>query len=287
MDWWSLIPADLGFLTEPLVRLDQKLLNLGFEHKLDLIEYNLAMNYTKMEGLGNTFLIFTGPFKPSAEEVKDYCAQNNCDGILVAVTISEGLVEMKYWNADGSVAEMCGNGIRCVARFAVDNKLVSAGEFNVKTDAGVLKAKWDGLDAEAIEVQIGKFTLADTPVEIEDREYCVANVGNPHAITFVEDVEDSPVDVIGPKVETNEYFPNRTNVEFVSIESPQVINLRVWERGVGETKACGTGMVAAALTAQRLKKIELPVEVRVPGGSAKIWIDESGYGRMIGPANYV
>jgi diaminopimelate epimerase len=109
---------------------------------------------------------------------------------------------------------MCGNGLRCAARFAVDNKLVDPGVFNVRTDAGVLKAKWDGKDASNIEVQVGKTKINHNPLTLFDRIFYKADVGNPHAVTFVENTRTAPVQEIGPKVESNSEFPNKTNVEF-------------------------------------------------------------------------
>lgn len=115
----------------------------------------------------------------------------------------------------------------------------------------------------------------------------IASVGNPHAITFVNDVDTAPVTTLGPKVETDGLFPNKTNVEFGQIVDPNKIKLRVWERGVGETKACGTGMCASAIVASKYKHTTLPITVQVPGGLAKIWLDDSGYTRMLAPAHYL
>lgn len=243
--------------------------------------------FTKMEGLGNSFVVFRGPYAPTAKEVASYCALCDVDGLLVVSPVNDALVEMKYWNNDGSVAEMCGNGLRCVTRFAVDNRLVLPGKFNVKTDAGVLAVIWDGKDPSLIEVQVGKVKTEKASISRQSMDFSIANVGNPHAITFVEDTKKAPVKTVGPEIENDTYFPNKTNVEFVQIISPNHISIRIWERGVGETKACGTGMVAAAAVSAKKGLIQYPVEVKVPGGHARIWVDEEGYSRMLGQAEFI
>lgn len=238
---------------------------------------------TRMEGLGNSFIILTGPYSNSSKVIASLCTKHWVDGFLVVIPVNDTLVEMKYWNHDGSIAEMCGNGLRCVARFAVDQKLVTAGKFSVRTDAGVLKVLWDGKDPSKIEVQVGKAKI-NGDREIDNTLFTTVDVGNPHAVTFVNNVDDAPVKTLGPIAETNHNFPNKTNVEFVQVISPTQISVRTWERGVGETKACGTGMVAAAVASASKDLIQYPVEVGVLGGSAKVWVDEYGYSRMLGPA---
>ena len=194
------------------------------------------------------------------------------------------IVKMEYWNADGTPAEMCGNGLRCVARFAVDQKLVEPGQFMVQTPAGQLKVSWDGKDANDIAVQVGKVTMKNDPITIENIEFFVASVGNPHAITFVENVSSAPVTTLGPKIEVDQNFPNKTNVEFAHIERRNKINLRIWERGVGETMACGTGMVSTAVVANSLGKTDFPSIMQVPGGTALAGLDDDGYACLRGPA---
>ncbi len=237
-----------------------------------------------MEGLGNRFVVFEGPLEPSATDVVALCTQQATDGVLVISPVNDHSVDMRYWNADGSVAEMCGNGLRCAARFAVERKMVGAGTFGIVTGAGLLEAKWDGVDPEKIEVQVGKATVETEPLNLYQTTFHKANVGNPHAITFVDDLENAPVETLGPKIEVDEHFPNRTNVEFVLIENEHTIHVRTWERGVGETQACGTGMVAAANAAVQLKGVAFPLEVVVLGGRAKLWVDSDGFTRMIAPA---
>jgi diaminopimelate epimerase len=244
------------------------------------------MKFTKMHGLGNDFIVLAGPQQISAETIAKLCDRNfgiGADGLLIISPYENG-AKMEYWNADGSKAEMCGNGLRCATRFAVENNIVAAGEFLIETAAGRLKVFWGGQDGTAITGQVGKVTVDKDPIEIDGLKFYTALVGNPHAITLVNDVNSVPVTVVGPKIETNQQFPNKTNVEFVRIEDKNNINLRIWERGVGETKACGTGMVSAAVVCERLGKTAFPTQLHVPGGSAEAWVDSEGFACLRGPA---
>lgn len=242
---------------------------------------------TIMHGLGNKFAIFDGPIDISESAVREICGSayiTKLDGLIVVDRLAAQHIRMNYWNSDGSVAEMCGNGLRCVVRYAIDKKIVDPGDLLVETRAGDLRATWDGIDPEEIEVQVGKVKISPNNLKLEGASFYIANVGNPHAITFVEDVSSAPVDTQGPHVEVDNNFPNKTNVEYVQKVNKNSIALRVWERGVGETEACGTGMVASAAAAVREFGLEYPLNVKVPGGLAKVWVDKTGYSRMIGPA---
>ncbi len=248
-----------------------------------------SLAFTKMHGLGNDFVVLQGPFSITTERVRQLCDRHTgvgADGLLVISPAGDD-IKMEYWNNDGSTAEMCGNGLRCAVRFAVENQLVRPGEFSVQTAVGPLKVVWDGEDPEAIEVQVGKVIAATDPVTVCGQTFYEASVGNPHAITFVDSAVEAPVTTLGPQVEKDSHFPNKTNVEFAQVVEGDRLRLRIWERGVGETLACGTGMVAAATVASRLGKTKFPVTVEVPGGNATIWQDDEGYARMRGPAEVV
>lgn len=250
----------------------------------------MTTDFVKMHGLGNDFVVFEGPKLPTKEEIVRYCDRHKgigADGVLVITAYTGSEFQMNYWNADGSVAEMCGNGLRCAVRFAVENNLVNAGQIRVKTDAGLLLAVWDGQDVKTIEVQVGKVQLNKSALRLHDLTFYNVHVGNPHAVTFVEDIEDAPVLSLGPKIEVDPQFPHKTNVEFVQVVSQNEIRFRVWERGVGETLACATGMVASAFVARELQGLMLPIVVTTPGGAATVWVDEDGYARMKGPAHIV
>ncbi len=241
-----------------------------------------------MEGLGNTFFIAEGPLKIMPSKVEELCNQpfgEGADGVLVVTPQSPKRVKMEYWNADGSVAEMCGNGLRCVAYYAVDTKMVEPGKFTVDTPVGSLKVEWDGNTYNDVETQVGKVKIEEDPIELYGSQFYTANVGNPHAITFVKDPKTSPVTELGIKVENDPHFPNKTNVEFMRVLPENRIEMRVWERGVGETKACGTGIVAVAALARKLDLCDFPVTVMCLGGEAKVWEDDEGYMRMKAPCS--
>lgn len=242
-----------------------------------------------MEGLGNTFVILQGPFSPTKQEVIALCREYGkkpADGLLVASSIDDRTVRMKYWNNDGSQAEMCGNGLRCLAKFAKLKGLIDANSFTVETDAGPLKVKLkDGTDM--VEAQIGRVWVAKNPIKLNGVEFLKANVGNPHAITFVDDISTAPVATLGPIIEVDSHFPDKTNVEFVQILAKNRVKLRTWERGVGETLACGTAMAATSATLVAYMDGKYPITVEVLGGEAQLWLDEDGYIRMLGPARVV
>lgn len=242
-----------------------------------------------MEGLGNTFVVVLGPLSPTEQEVINLCrgyGEKPADGLLVATPINSSAVRMQYWNTDGSPAEMCGNGLRCLAKFARAEGLVNKASFVVQTDAGQLEVRCDDSDEELVEVQVGKVAVSDKPINIHGEKFFTANVGNPHAVTFVDDLESAPVTILGPKVEVDNHFPNKTNVEFVQSVDQNNIILRTWERGVGETLACGTGMTAASAVFVEYGHGEYPLTVEVRGGRAKLWVDENGFTRMLGPATF-
>lgn len=244
------------------------------------------LNFTKMHGLGNDFVMLKGPLEITTETIATLCDRHTgigADGLII-VSTEKDFVKMEYWNADGSVAEMCGNGLRCVTRFAVENKLAMPGIFSIQTGAGMLEVSWSGKDEDNIEVQVGKVVTEDNPINIQGEEFYIANVGNPHAITIVPDTDSAPVTSLGPKIEIDAHFPNKTNVEFVQIVDESHAKLRIWERGVGETLACGTGMVSTAMVLKKLGKTKLPITVEVPGGKAFIQLDDEGYSRISGPA---
>lgn len=249
------------------------------------------MQFTKMHGLGNDFIMVEGPNTVFDQvEIARLCDRHTgigADGLIIVTPVDKHSVKMEYWNSDGTEAEMCGNGLRCVVRFAVEHEMVKPGEILVQTPAGPLKTVWDGSDYHAIEVQVGTVIDEENTVDIEGLTFHTATVGNPHAIAYVDDLDAVEVAAIGPVVELDQAFPNKTNVEFVEVASKDRIRIGIWERGSGQTLACGTGMVSCAVVSQNLSKIQLPATVEVPGGSAKIWIDDEGYTRMLGPAEVV
>jgi diaminopimelate epimerase len=238
---------------------------------------------TKMHGLQNDFVVLDEPFSADPSLVEHLCDRRTgvgADGVL-AVGRRGDHVTMRYWNADGSEAEMCGNGLRCVARYAVAHGLASGPEMVVDTPVGERRAR---VGEGVVEVELGPVAVGDAVV-IEGREYRRASVGNPHAVTTVEDPDLVDVAGLGRRVETDPQFPAGTNVEFMAITGPDAIRLRVWERGAGETRACGTGMAAAARVARTTLGVS-EIEVGVPGGTGRVRFDGE-IAWLSGPAEFV
>jgi diaminopimelate epimerase len=233
------------------------------------------MDFVKMEGLGNDFVVLRGPLAPAAADIAAWCDRRRgigADGLLVVTRLGSNRVRMDYWNADGSPAEMCGNGLRCVGRFAVAEGLVDGPEILVETAVGerpVLVAPEGPVRAlvgESSEAGIPPFDLAGYHLES-------VSMGNPHAVAFVDDCYAVPVSAVGPIVEGDPHFPQRTNVGFATVVSSRRLDLRVWERGVGETLACGSGAAAAAALAHRRGLTGARVTVMLPGGPLEVEID--------------
>lgn len=234
------------------------------------------MDFVKMQGLGNDFIVVAGPAEIDPGSVAVWCDRRlgiGADGVLEVSPIDDETVRMRYWNADGSVAEMCGNGLRCVARYAADKGLVSADSFFVETAVGRLPVQLrpDG----SVKAFLGEARLGGD-VEVDGRTLQTVNLGNPHAIQWVRDTASAPVATVGPGVETAAVFPQGTNAEFARVAARDIIDLRVWERGVGETLACGTGAAATAYLAHRQGKVGPEVTMRLLGGELRVSIDGDG-----------
>lgn len=244
------------------------------------------MKFLKMEGLGNDFVVLEGPREVSSADVSLWCDRRRgigADGVLVATPMGEDRVQMQYWNADGSPAEMCGNGLRCVARLAYDRGWVGSDVFTVVTAVGEREAR---IGAEVtVEVGAPQAGVEET-IEMAGHTVRPIGVGNPHAVVFVDDPAGTPVDELGPRMGTDPIFPEGTNVEFATVLGHDLIELRVWERGVGETLACGSGAAAVAAVAHRLGRVGTTTTVRLPGGDLLVTLDERG-AWLTGPANYV
>ncbi len=245
------------------------------------------MDFVKMQGLGNDFVVVTGPIEVSTESIVAWCDRRfgvGADGVLEATPLADDLVRMRYWNADGGEAEMCGNGLRCVALHAYDRGWVNTNEFMVETAMGDMPAQV--LAGGLVRALVGEPQLTGPPIEFEDVMLHPVGVGNPHAVIFVDDPADAAVDVLGPRVEMDSRFPHRTNVEFVTTRGSDAIEMRIWERGVGETMASGTGATAGAFAAVNYRGVTAPVTVAVPGGELVIEFD-GAKAWMVGPATAV
>ena len=234
-----------------------------------------------MQGLGNDFVVLDGPVHLSVEEIVEVCDRRRgvgADGVLVVTKLDP--VRMEYWNADGSPAEMCANGLRCVARYVYDKGWAMDRNFAIATAVGDRGVR---VLEDAIEVQIGRPTITGHAI-IDGEQYHLIDVGNPHAVVIVDDPDASDVAAIGERLQTEDVFENGTNVEFISIVDGAV-HMRVWERGVGETLACGSGMVAAAFLATDTDGLVGPISVEAPGGTGEVEFRD-GMASLRGPAEY-
>jgi diaminopimelate epimerase len=274
----------------------------------------VELTFTKMHGLGNDFIVV----EDTAEEwdlapaaIMLLCDRNfgiGADAVLIVrrATVPDAEYLMLYFNADGSQAEMCGNGIRCVAKYLVDRKLVEGDAFAVETLGGVKHIEvvrdYDGtmatatvdmgmpvLDPAQIPTTFEGTQVYECPVETDLGTFRVTAVsmGNPHAIIWVDDVDDAPVETVGPVIENHPRFPKKTNVEFAQSLDDETIRLRVWERGVGETLACGTGACATLVAATLALRTGRSATIELPGGELFVRWNEDDHVLMSGPATEV
>ncbi|WP_066715188.1 diaminopimelate epimerase [Clostridium sp. Marseille-P299] len=267
------------------------------------------MRFSKMQGCGNDYVYvncFTEDIKDPnelAKKVSDRHFGIGSDGLVLIKPSTEGDFTMHMYNADGSQSEMCGNAIRCVGKYVYDHKMTDKTHLSIETLAGMkyldLSVEGDKvvevtvdmgspiLEPENIPVNVSGTRVIQYPIKVEDKEYeitCVS-MGNPHAVVFVEDTKKVDIENIGPKFEHHELFPKRINTEFVQIIDRKHINMRVWERGTGETFACGTGANASAYACILNGFTEDEVTVHMLGGDLKIRYDrELNRLFMTGPA---
>lgn len=267
------------------------------------------IKFTKMQGLGNDYVYIDAINQKIENESSLAQIISNrhfgigSDGLILICSSEIADFKMRMFNSDGSEAEMCGNGIRCVGKFVYDKGLTNKTTLKIETLAGVKELKLnlkEGkvdtvrvdmgepiLEAEKIPVVSSGKMAKNLKLEIEEREFnftCVS-MGNPHAITFIENVENFEVEKYGSKIEVNERFPKKTNVEFIEIVNKEYIKMRVWERGAGETLACGTGACASVVAGIINNLIERKVTVELLGGILEIeWNKEDNHIYMTGPA---
>jgi len=268
------------------------------------------MIFYKYHGTGNDFVIIDAmqgePLLPT-DEISALCRRNTgigADGVIFACRPVTGIgASMRIFNADGSEAEMCGNGIRCLAKFLYERKGLAGERLLIETRGGVKKLCLTVKDneVEEIEVDMGmpEFSSEDLPTvrdpsragrvslvteDGEELEAICLSMGNPHCVLFTGEVEKAPVSRLGRMLETHRLFPNRTNVEFAQPDGPHRLLLRVWERGVGETASCGTGACAAFAAALHAGYGESPMTVKLRGGELKLRLDRHGHIHMAGPA---
>lgn len=253
--------------------------------------------FSKMQATGNDFIIinylennFNYSFKLLSKYLCDRHFGIGADGVLIIERSKCGAdFKMRIFNQDGSEAEMCGNGIRCFAKYVYEKKIIHKEQFEIETLAGIKKIKLEveGDTVINIEVDMGEpiFDFERIPIfgvepeckkiNIENFEVYPISMGNPHSVCFVEDLENINIEEWGRLIENYKYFPNKTNVEFVQIINESKIKIRVWERGVGETLSCGTGACAAAVISSKYKSTNREVIVDLLGGNLTIIYDNT------------
>ena len=268
------------------------------------------MNFTKMQGIGNDY-VYVDCF---AEQVDDPTALARAmsdrhfgvgaDGLILIMPSVSADVRMRIFNADGGEAEMCGNGIRCVAKYAHDHGRAASNPMSIETAAGIrvveLMLGDDGtvttagvdmgepiLDPQSVPVNVTQSRAIDVPISAGGNAWkmtCVS-LGNPHAVIFVDDVAAVALEQVGPELERNPMFPERVNVHFAEVIAPGEVRMRTWERGSGVTLACGTGASAVCVAGVLTERSDRQIIAHLPGGDLTLqWREEDNHVRMTGPA---
>jgi len=269
----------------------------------------MILKFTKMHGLGNDFVMLdlvTQRCNLRASDIRKLADRRRgigCDQVLVVEPPGDPDVDFRYrtYNADGREVEQCGNGARCFARFVRDRKLTHKDRISVETSNGIIELQLR--EDKQVEVNMGVPRLepaaipfqaatqaSDYSLQLPDRELSIGAVsmGNPHAVTLVEDVDAAPVNELGPVIEQHPDFPEQVNAGFMQVLSPSEVRLRVFERGVGETLACGSGACAAVVVGRLQDLLDEKVTVHLRGGDLEIaWAGESHPVIMTGPATTV
>lgn len=270
------------------------------------------MKFTKMQGIGNDY-VYVNCFQEKVEnpnELSKIVSNRHfgigSDGLILIKPSTIADFKMDMFNADGSQSEMCGNGIRCVGKYVYDYHLTDKTSVSIETLAGIKYLDFIVEDGKValVKVNMGNPELipdnipvvaegnqvVSQPIEVDGRIYkmtCVS-MGNPHAIIYMEDVKNLEIEMLGPKFENHNRFPKRTNTEFARIIDRKTIEMRVWERGAGETLACGTGACATAVASMLNEYTDDEVTVKLLGGDLNIkWDREAGNVFMTGPATVV
>ena len=253
------------------------------------------MKFWKMQGLGNDYIVFDNRDEKINDTEASELSLKLCkrrfsvgaDGVLFASNSTVADVKMRIFNADGSEAEMCGNGIRCFAKYCYENGIARKSELFVETLSGKKRVLLTVENGLVISVMVdmgvpllerskipmfGQGNCINEDLQVNGKAYKVTclSVGNPHCVIFVDSVNDFPVQRVGPKIEMHSFFPQRINVEFAQVLSENDVKVRVWERGCGETLACGTGACATVAAGNLLKKLGSKVRVQLLGGDLEV-----------------
>ncbi|MFW5432421.1 MAG: diaminopimelate epimerase [Methylophilaceae bacterium] len=269
----------------------------------------MKLNFTKMQGTGNDFVVIdsvTSPVQLNTSQIKHIANRHfgvGCDQLLMVEKTDTPNVDFRYriFNADGGEVQQCGNGARCFVRFVVEKKLTQKREISVETASGIITLKLQ--DNGDVTVNMGlpnflpkalpfladkqamQYTLALKNSEVQ---ISVLSMGNPHAVLVVDNIDTTNVSELGPEIESHQHFPEHVNAGFMQVVNPHEINLRVFERGSGETLACGTGACAAVVSGIQLDLLQSPVLVNARGGQLNIeWLGGEEPVMMTGPAEIV
>lgn len=268
----------------------------------------MNISFTKMQGLGNDFVVLdfvNHPLDLSNEQFAQIADRRfgiGCDQILIIEPSDREDADFRYriHNADGSEVGQCGNGARCVVEFVRAKGLSDKNSIVVSTSSGLMTLKSLGDNQVTVNMGLIHFapelipfvseqTQDSYPLNVADETITisVANIGNPHALILVEDINTAPVEHLGPRIESHQQFPERVNVGFMQTLSRSEVNLRVYERGSGETLACGSGACAAVAMGQQLGLLDEDVQVHLPGGTLRIQRKDNEPIFMTGPAHFV
>ena len=269
------------------------------------------LKFTKMHGAGNDYIYVNCLDTPLAdpEQVSIKVSHRRfgigADGLVLILPSVGSDYAMRIFNADGSEAEMCGNAVRCIGKYLYERGITDKDRISIETKGGIKKLELNVingkvesvrvdmgepiLEGERIPVKIKRTPVLNEPFEIDGHKLLMnaISVGNPHAIFFVEKITDELVLGIGPKIENHELFPNRTNVSFVEVISPSEMRMRVWERGSGETFACGTAAAAVLVAAVLTERTERAATIHLRGGDLQIEWAEDNHVYKTGPAAFV
>jgi diaminopimelate epimerase len=268
------------------------------------------MRFTKMQGCGNDYIYvdcFRQPMPRDPPRLSRAISDRHFgvggDGLILISPSEKADARMRMYNSDGSEAEMCGNGVRCVAKFVYDHGLVRKSPLTIETGRGVLTLELSisGGAVRQVRVDMGEPILQaeripttlpgdpplGAPLEVAGQAVSVTcvSMGNPHCITFVDEITNAHVLGLGPKIEQHPAFPRRVNAEFVRVNLPDDVTMRVWERGSGETLACGTGACAVAVAGHLTGRTQRRITAHLPGGDLQLeWSEADNHVYMTGPA---
>ncbi len=295
----------IQILVDITIHVRQNITKNGF------LEQIMDLSFNKYHGCGNDFICvdFRGKDADFVSLAKQLCRRNfsiGADGLIVLLDSTVAQYQMLVVNADGSIPEMCGNGLRCFVAYVSDLGLARSAVLTIETGAGVLEASIQSNSSSSMMVLVdmghayfndrlpsNDFLLSNVPGHVisigsQSFQFTPVSMGNPHCVIFVSDVDAIDLQSVGPLIETHPYFPNRVNVEFVQVIANDHLKMRVWERGVGETNACGTGACASVVAGVLSKKCDANARVDLLGGSLDIsFSSETCHVEMIGPATFV